>query len=118
MKNFSGLIILGAACAIFPAYAQAQDAMQFGVSHLKIVAEDDKARILRYAPHKGDSTPMHSHPEQVVYVVKGGRVHYSFPDGTAKDVELKTGDVLIRPPVTHADEALDDVEVLLVELKK
>jgi hypothetical protein len=26
--------------------------------------------------------------------------------------------VLLRPPVTHADEALDDVEAILIELKK
>ena len=32
--------------------------------------------------------------------------------------ELKTGDALIRPPVTHSDEALDDVESILIELKK
>jgi hypothetical protein len=31
---------------------------------------------------------------------------------------LKTGVALMRPPVTHADEALDDVELVLVELKK
>ena len=30
---------------------------------------------------------------------------------------LKTGAALLRPPVTHADEALDDVETILVELK-
>jgi quercetin dioxygenase-like cupin family protein len=50
-----------------------QDAMQYGVKHLTVLAEDPKVRVLRYAPHKGDKTPMHSHPSAVVYVVKGGR---------------------------------------------
>jgi len=40
------------------------------------------------------------------------------PDGSTKISELKTGDVLIRPPVTHSDEALDDVEAILVEIKQ
>ncbi len=52
------------------------------------------------------------------YVIKGGKVRFTMPDGSVRDVELKTGDTLLRPPVTHTDEALDDLEVGLVELKK
>jgi quercetin dioxygenase-like cupin family protein len=95
-----------------------QDAMQYGAKHLTVLAEDQKVRVLRYAPHKGDKTPMHSHPSAVVYVLKGGRVKYTLPDGTTKISELKTGEALIRPPVTHSDEALDDVESILIEIKQ
>jgi quercetin dioxygenase-like cupin family protein len=95
-----------------------QDAMTYGLKHLTVLAEDQKVRVLRYAPAKGDKTPMHSHPAAVVYVVKGGRVKYTMPDGSARVVELKTGEALIRPPVTHADEALDDVQAILVEIKQ
>lgn len=95
-----------------------QDAMQYGLKHLSVLAEDQKVRVIRYAPHKGDKTPIHSHPSAVVYVVKGGRVKYTMPDGTTKISELKTGEALIRPPVTHSDEALDDVEAILIEIKQ
>jgi beta-alanine degradation protein BauB len=95
-----------------------QDAMQYGLKHLTVLAEDQKVRVLRYAPHKGDKTPLHSHPAAVVYVLKGGRVKYTLPDGTTKISELKAGEALIRPPVTHSDEALDDVEAILVEIKQ
>jgi quercetin dioxygenase-like cupin family protein len=95
----------------------AQDAMQFGVRQLKVLAEDSKVRVLRFAPMKGEKTPMHSHPETVVYVVKGGKIRLNSPDGTSTITELKTGDSALRPPVTHSDEALDDLEVILVELK-
>jgi hypothetical protein len=54
----------------------------------------------------------------VVYVLKGGRVKYTLPDGTTAISELKAGAALLRPPVTHSDEALDDVDAILVELKK
>jgi quercetin dioxygenase-like cupin family protein len=94
-----------------------QDAMKYGLKHLTVLVEDQKVRVLRYAPSKGDKTPMHSHPEAVVYVVKGGRVKYTLPDGTTSVSELKTGTAMIRPPVTHSDEALDDVESILVEIK-
>src|SRR5476649_2708828 len=79
-----------------------QDAMKYGVKHLTVLAEDQKVRVLRYAPSKGGKTPMHSHPSAVVYVIKGGRVKYTMPDGSEKVVELKAGGALIRPPVTHS----------------
>jgi quercetin dioxygenase-like cupin family protein len=95
-----------------------QDAMKYGLNHLTILAEDQKVRVLRYSPHDGDKTPMHSHPAAVVYVLKGGKVKYTLPDGSTKISELKTGEALIRPPVTHSDEALDDVEAILIEIKQ
>ncbi len=98
--------------------ALAQDPMQYGVKHLSVLAEDQRVRVLRYAPSKGDKTPMHSHPSAVVYVVKGGKVKNTLPDGSSQIGELKTGTALLRPPVTHADEALDDVEAILIELKQ
>jgi quercetin dioxygenase-like cupin family protein len=109
----TALILLCACPVVF-----GQDAMQYGLKHLTVLAEDQKVRVLRYAPRKGDKTPVHSHPASVVYVVKGGRVKYTMPDGSTKVVELKTGEALLRPPVTHSDEALDDVEAILIELKQ
>jgi hypothetical protein len=38
-------------------------------------------------------------------------------DGSTTDASLKAGDALLRPPVTHADEALDELEVIVIELK-
>jgi quercetin dioxygenase-like cupin family protein len=112
-----GIVIAGLLGLFCSSVAHAQDAMQYGLPHLKVLAEDQKVRVLRYAPHAGNKTPMHSHPSTVVYVIKGGKVRYTMPDGGTKDGELKTGDALLRPPVTHADEALDELEVILVELK-
>ena len=97
--------------------ALAQDVMRYHVRHITLLAEDAKTRVLRYAAHKGDRTPMHSHPASVVYVVKGGRAKITLPDGSSSISVMKTGTVLQRPPVTHADEALDDLELILIELK-
>ena len=115
MKRLTGLI--ATLIIVFPVFLPAQDAMKYGVAHLKVLAEDDKVRVLKYTPKKGDKTPVHSHPSTVVYVVKGGRARYTMPDGSVHELELKSGETLLRPPVTHADEALDDMEVILVELK-
>ena len=114
MKALTAIIIT----LILLTSLSAQDAMQYGVKHLKVLAQDNKVRVLRYAPAKGDKTPIHSHPETVLYVIKGGKIRLTLPDGTSTVGELKAGEALLRPPVTHSDEALDDLEVILIELKK
>jgi len=110
--------LAGSFALSFCAVALGQDAMQYGVKHLKVLAEDDKVRVLEYSPKKGDKTPIHSHPYAVVYVLKGGKVKYTMPDGSTKISDLRTGETLLRPPVTHSDEALDDVDTILIEIKK
>ncbi len=111
-------IVMASLFLTSPSIVLAQDAMQYGVKHLRVLAEDDKVRVLKYAPMAGDKTPIHSHPASVVYVIKGGRARFTLPDGTVREAELKTGETLLRPPVTHSDEALDDIEAVLVEIKK
>jgi quercetin dioxygenase-like cupin family protein len=113
-----GFVLLGAVGLLFSTVLLGQDPMQYGVKHLKVLAEDDKVRVLEYSPKKGDRTPMHSHPSMVVYVLKGGRIKFTLPDGSTKVSELKTGETVLRAPVTHADEAIDDLDAILVELKK
>ena len=106
------------ALLLFPSILFSQDVMQYGLKHLKVLAEDDKVRVLKFEPKKGDKTPVHSHPATILYVVKGGKVRTTLPDGTVRESELKAGQALLRPPVTHSDEALDDLEIILIELKK
>ena len=111
------VVLTGSLLLLSSSIVFGQDAMQYGVKHLKVLAEDEKVRVLKYTPQKGDKTPVHSHPSTVVYVIKGDKVRFTMPDGSTTDAELKTGDALLRPPVTHADEALGDLDVVLVEIK-
>jgi quercetin dioxygenase-like cupin family protein len=110
--------LIGFVLLLLPSILFSQDVMQYRLKQLKVLAEDDRVRVLKFTPKKGDKTPVHSHPATVVYVVKGGRVRVTLPDGSTRESEFKSGDTLLRPPVTHADEALDDLEMVLIELKK
>jgi quercetin dioxygenase-like cupin family protein len=113
------LVAIAGTCAVMaPSLAFGQDVMQYGVRHLKVLAEDQKVRVLKYTPLAGEKTPMHSHPATVVYVIKGGRMKVTLPDGTSTVVDLKAGVASLRAPVTHSDEALDDLESVLIELKQ
>ena len=110
-RFLAGLLLL------VPSVLFSQDVMQYKLKHLKLLAEDDRVRVLKFEPKKGDKTPTHSHPATVVYVIRGGRVRVTLADGTVRESEFKSGDTMIRPPVTHSDEALDDLEMVIVELK-
>jgi quercetin dioxygenase-like cupin family protein len=59
-----------------------QDVMTHHVKHITVLAEDKDARVLHYAPRKGNRTPMHSHAPSVLYVIKGGRIKTTLRDGT------------------------------------
>lgn len=96
----------------------AQDVMKYALKHWTVLAENDDVRVLRYAPEKGAKTPVHSHPSTVLYVVKGGKLRMTMPDGSTRDKEYEAGAALVRAAETHSDEAVDDVELILVELKK
>ena len=111
------VVLIAGAILLLGSSAWAQDAMQYGVKHLRVLAEDDKVRVLKFTPQRGDRTPVHSHPSTVLYIVKGGKIRITMPDGSMTVATLKDGETLVRPPVTHADESLDDLEVVLIELK-
>jgi len=110
--------LLTASAVLWSSVAGAQDAMQYKLRHLEVLAENEKVRVLKYTPMRGEKTPMHSHPDTIVYVIKGGGIRITMPDGTSTDAQMKAGDAQLRPPVTHADEALDDLEAILIELKQ
>lgn len=98
----------------------AQDAEKVSpkVVHLKL--ENERVRVLETVSNPGDKEGMHSHPQSVVFVISGGKLRISTPDGKTSDVELKTGDTLWREPVTHAAENIGTTQVhaIIFELRQ
>jgi len=98
----------------------AQDAEKVSpkVVHLKF--ENERVRVLETVSNPGDKEGMHSHPASVVYVIAGGKLRISTPDGKSSEVEFKTGDTLWREPVTHAAENVGTTQVhaIIFELRE
>jgi quercetin dioxygenase-like cupin family protein len=110
-------LVLGVGLVFAPA-GWAQDAAAVAPKQFKVLAEDDQVRVMEYRDKKGDKVSMHSHPKHIVYGLKDGKTKFSFPDGTTKESELKAGQALIRPAVTHSQESLMDTHGIVIELKK
>jgi quercetin dioxygenase-like cupin family protein len=83
-----------------------------------VLVDNEKVRIIRAVFKKGDKIPMHSHPDIIVYVVKGGKVKFTNADGKIIDSDNKVGEVFYRPAVSHSHEHLQGSEAIVIELKK
>jgi beta-alanine degradation protein BauB len=117
-QTMKRLCFVAFAAMLLPAVTLAQDALAVAPENFKLLAENDKVRVLEHIQDKGAQVPMHSHPALVVYVLKGGILRFTFPDGKTSERTSKTGDVLLLEPVTHAHEALSDFPGIAIELKR
>jgi quercetin dioxygenase-like cupin family protein len=113
--------LLFAALSVVSVSASAVDAVTACPKNFKVLAEDDKARVLLFTQKKGETCAMHTHPHIAVYVTKpGAPLVYKMPDGSVKDgPKLKAGDSFLRPATEHEHLASKgDVEAVIVEFKK
>jgi quercetin dioxygenase-like cupin family protein len=105
--------------ATFPPAPSGPDLFAVGANHVKLLKENDRIRVYEYTAKKGDKVGMHSHPAHVVYLLDAGQTQFTLADGTKpKPGQVKDGDALINPPVTHAQEHLEDVRGIVIELKR
>jgi quercetin dioxygenase-like cupin family protein len=114
-----GIPFLFLAAIGFAVVAIAQDAVKVSPDAFTVKTDNAKVRILEYHSKPGQKEGMHSHPANIVYVVAGGKIRYTSPDGKTQDVEMKTGDTMYREPTTHSVENIGktNVKSILVELK-
>lgn len=113
-------IILGMVLSlIFSTSALAQDPIEVGPHIYKKVFENDRVRVSEITFKVGDEIAMHSHPDHFVYVLTDGKLQLTYPDGSAKDLEAKQGEVLWTGAETHAGKNIGGAEfrALVVELK-
>jgi quercetin dioxygenase-like cupin family protein len=117
-------IVISAIIATFTfigwtASVSAQDPATVNSKTIKVKFENDRVRVLEAELPPGTKEQVHSHPDYVIYVLAGGKVRNYAADGKTTEVELKTGEVLYRDPLTHAAENIGTttMHMILVELK-
>lgn len=105
---------------LLAATAMAQDPVPTYPHNYKVLAENDRVRVLDFKLRKGANENFHSHPAAVTYVLAPFKIRFTFPDGTTKIREAKAGDVFSGDALVHASENIGDTDAhgLLVEMKK
>jgi mannose-6-phosphate isomerase-like protein (cupin superfamily) len=106
--------------AICAATSRAQDPVKVSPGLYKVLLENDHVRVLDINLKAGDKSPMHEHPESVIYALNSGTVRFTDPDGKTTDVEFKPGQCVWRGAEKHEPQNIGktDVHAIQIELKR
>jgi quercetin dioxygenase-like cupin family protein len=106
-------LLLALGCLVIPHQATGQ---------VKPLLDNDQVRVFEATIKVGEKTPEHSHPaDEATYVLSGGKIKLTLPNGTTSTAERKTGEMRWRTePETHVAENVGDTELrfLIIQLKK
>ncbi|MDP4251304.1 MAG: cupin domain-containing protein [Bacteroidota bacterium] len=98
----------------------AMDATKVAPDEYKLKRDTLGIRILEATYKPGQSSAMHTHPDNAVYVINGGASAFTEKDGTKQTHELKTGMSMIAPAGTHSVKNIGKTttKVLIVEVNR
>ena len=107
-------VMLGAAAV----WVQAQDRRTISPD-MKVLLENECVRVQYHDVPVGQSIPMHSHPNYVVYVLKPFEARITLPDGTQRISKRSAGEAYWNEAITHSVTNLgtSDIHNLIIELK-
>lgn len=98
----------------------AQDPIEVGKGIYSLVFENERVRVCDIKFAAGAKIAQHSHPDHFVYVLSGGELKLSKPDGSTVDFKATPGQVSWIPAETHSAVNVGKTEVhaIVVELKE
>ena len=70
----------------------------------KVLFENERVRLLEVIMQPGDSSEMHSHPDNLLYVLSDGKVTFTDPSGGTADLEVTAGTSMWMEATEHATE--------------
>ncbi len=110
------LIVVALSVGVRPMFAQ--DMAKVAPSMAKVVLDNDKVRVFEVHVKAGEKLPMHSHPSSsLVIPITAGKTKTTLAGGKVMETEFKVGTPRWNDAVTHANEALTDIHVMVIELK-
>jgi len=119
VKPASALCVFALVFMVATIPALAQDPVKAAPQAFKERLNNREVRVIEYSSKPGQKEATHSHPAVILYVIQGGKLKSTSPDGTSKVIDYKTGDIQWREAVTHSGENVGTTEMksLLIEVK-
>lgn len=98
----------------------AMDATKVAPDLYKLKMDTLGIRILEATYKPGQSSALHAHPDNAVYVINGGASAFTEKDGTKHTHELKAGMSMIAPGGTHSVKNIGKTttKILIVEVNR
>jgi len=89
------------------------------VPGMKVLLEHECVRVQYHDAAVGETIPMHSHPNYIVYTLEPFKARIRLKDGTQRISERQGGEAYRNEPITHSVENLGTTPIhnLIVELK-
>ena len=96
------------------------DAVKVAPDLYKVLSDSMGIRILEATYKPGDSSALHSHPDNAIYAAAGGTATFYGNDGTKMENEMKTGTTAIRPAEVHSvkNTGKTTIKVIMVEVNR
>ncbi|MFI5187751.1 MAG: cupin domain-containing protein [Chitinophagales bacterium] len=96
------------------------DAAKVASSLYKVVADSMNIRVLMATYKPGASSAMHSHPDNVIYVINGTKAEFTGKDGSKQTMMMDDGMTAIMPAATHSVKNIGSktTKVLVVEINR
>jgi quercetin dioxygenase-like cupin family protein len=98
----------------------ATDAAKVAPDRYKVKADSLGIRIVEASYKPGESSALHSHPDNAVYAISGGTAEFTEKDGTKHTNELKTGAAFVTAGSSHSvkNTGHTPMKILLVEVNR
>jgi beta-alanine degradation protein BauB len=83
----------------------------------KVVFENEHMRVLEVKMEPGGHTDMHSHPDNLIYTIAGGKVEFTAPSGEVTELEVPSGSSIWMEATDHETDNVGDtaIHALLIE---
>ncbi len=96
-----------------------KDPMVTASNVYKLLAENERVRVLQVIFNPGDTAKMHHHPDHSVYAVTGGKLSLT-SGGKTQEIDIKSDSVLFLEAQDHEAKNIGDttIKLIVTELKK
>lgn len=101
-------------------YLYAQDPVAAAPTiYKKVLIDNDKVRVIEIEFAAGEATPWHHHPDHVAYALTDGKLEITDKGKTAVAFDIKAGDALFIPSVTHMakNTGTNTIRMVVTEVK-
>lgn len=106
------LLILG--LSFITGEVKSQDVAKAAPNVYKLLADTLGMRIFEIEFEPGESAPLHTHPDHAVYVVEGGTLEISHPNGKKEVIAVQSGMGFIFPAETHSAKNVSQTSIKAV----
>jgi quercetin dioxygenase-like cupin family protein len=98
----------------------ALDATKVASAMYKLRKDTLGIRVIEINYKAGQASAMHSHPDDALYVIQGGKAEFTGKDGTKRTVDLKSGLAMVGPADTHSvkNPGKTPFKAILVEVNR